>query len=234
MKEPEQSEPRMIGAETPTLSFGRDPADQLVAAVNSGVDRILQAFDQKLRHDDNKQQAIDCQHEELMGHRRNPVARAAKPFVYGLIHRRTEIGKLIAAMAQESVAEMPLTKVCEMPSSLQEDVGQVLEENGVAACRPEVGAPFDPERQRVVGNVRLTCDETRSATIADAWPPGYEQGGRILVETPCRPIGLSRDRWSPEVGNRRPPHGRRASRPDCPALGKGVHSRGCDLGEQGA
>ena len=182
MKECDQSESCTVGPETPPTSSVKDPADQLVAAVNAGVDRILQAFDEKLRYDDTKQQAIDRQHEELVGHRRDLVARAARPFVYGLIHHRTEIGKLIAAMAQQSTAEMPVTKVCELLSSLQEDVEHVLGENGVAVYRPEVGAPFDPERQRVVGNAQLTSDEARSGTIAACSDPGFEQGGRILVK----------------------------------------------------
>lgn len=159
---------------------GNDTTDQLVATVNAGVDRILRAFDEKIRYDESKQQAIDRQHEELLGHRADLVARAAGPFIYGMIHHHAQVGRLLSAVSKEAATELASAKVCELLDSLQEDVEQVLDENGVTPYRAEVSARFDPARQTVVGEALPTDDETRSGTIAACLGPGFERDGRIL------------------------------------------------------
>ena len=161
---------------------GNDSADRLVETLNAGVDRVLRAFDEKIRYDATKQQAIDRQHEELVGYRADLVARAARPFVYGMIHHHAQIGKLVAGVRDKAVAEMPSTEVCGLLESLQEDVEQVLGENGVAAYRADAAEPFDPARQTVVGKALPTDDEARSGTIAACLGPGFERDGRILYK----------------------------------------------------
>jgi len=160
----------------------RDATDDFVATLAAGVDRILRAFDEKLRYDESKQQVIDRQHDELVGHRADLVAQAARPFIYGMIHHHAEIGKLLAAVRDEPAVEMSSAKVCELFESLLEDVEDVLSENGVAAYRAEVSEPFDPARQTVVGRALTTTDEERSGTVAACLGPGFERDGRILVK----------------------------------------------------
>lgn len=187
-EEQDQTEPRSTETEgTPPSSgdaadAGNDSPDAVAAAVNAGVDRILQAFDEKLRYDESKQQVVDRQHDELMGHRANLVAQAARPFIFGMIRHHGEIGKLLAAVRDESVAELSSAKVCELLESLQEDVEDVLGGNGVAAYRAEVSEPFDPVRQTVIGNAVPTTDEVRSGTVAACLGPGFEHDGRILAK----------------------------------------------------
>ena len=161
---------------------GDDSADAVAAAVNAGVDRILQAFDEKLRYDESKQRVIDRQHDELTGHRANLVAQAARPFILGMIRHHGEIGKLLAALGEQGGAELPSGKVCELFESLQQDVEDVLGENGVDAYRADVSAPFDPVRQTVIGKAVPTTDAARSGTVAACFGPGFEHGGRILVK----------------------------------------------------
>ena len=187
-EEQEQPQPRSTDTEGRT-SFGSDAADSgddaaaaLAAAVDAGVDRMLRAFDDKLRYDASKQQVIDRQHEELMGHRANLVAQATRPFIFGMIRHHAEIGKLLAAVRNAADAEMPAAKVCELLASLQEDVEDVLGENGVAAYRAEVSEPFDAVRQTVIGKALPTADETRSGTVAACLGSGFEHDGRILVK----------------------------------------------------
>ncbi len=227
--EHDQSEPRpSTAAETAASSAnpdnrdattaGNDSPDRLVATLNAGVDRILRAFDEKIRYDATKQQAIDRQHEELLGYRADLVARAAGPFIYGMIHHHGEISKLVAAVRQNSAAEMPSTKVCNLLQSLQEDVEQVLGENGVTAYRAEAAEPFDPVRQTVVGRALPTDDEARSGTIAACLGPGFERDGKILhkarvsayrLQPPpdLRPTGQPRDgsETHPDTAAARPP-----------------------------
>ena len=195
-EEHDQSEPRTTDTETPPTASDADAADRIVAAVNAGVDRVLRAFDEKIRYDETKQQAIDRQHEELVGYRRDLVARAAAPFIFGMIHHHAEIGKLLKALQEEHDTEMPSAKACELLESLQEDVEQVLDENGVEAYRPEVAEPFDPVRQTVVGKTQSTDEETRSGTIAACLRPGFEREGKVLVKAQ-----VSAYRYSPPLPN---------------------------------
>ena len=162
-------------------SDGSDATD-VVATVDAGVDRILRAFDEKLRYDQSKQQVIDRQHDELVGYRSDLVAQAGRPFIYGMIHHHAEIGKLLAAVRNDPAAEMLSAKVCELLESLLEDVEDVLGENGVVAYRAEASEPFDPARQTVVGKVLPTTDQQSSGTIAACLGPGFERDGRILVK----------------------------------------------------
>ena len=160
---------------------GNDPADA-AAAVHAGVDRILQAFDEKLRYDESKQRVIDRQHDELVGHRANLVAQAVRPLILGMIRHHGEIGKLLAAVGDQAGAELPSAKVCELLESLQQDVEDVLGENGIDAYRAEVSEPFDPVRQTAIGKPVLSPDEARSGTVAACLGPGFEHDGRILVK----------------------------------------------------
>ena len=168
------------GSNGDATDVGNDAMGQLAATVNAGVDRILQAFDEKIRYDLSKQQAIDRQHEELLGLRADLVARAARPFIFGMIHHHAEVGRLITAVSEEATKEMAPAKVCKLLESLQEDVEQVLSENGVMAYRAEVSEQFDPVRQTVVGKALATDDEERSGTIAACLGLGFERDGRIL------------------------------------------------------
>lgn len=187
-EEHDHSEPRASDAGSP-ITPDTDPAgsanaapDNLAATVDAGVDRILRAFEEKLKYDESKQQVIDRQHDELVVHRGDLVAQAARPFIYGMIHHHAEIGKLLVAVRNDSAAAMSSAKVCELFESLLEDIEEVLGENGVAAYRAEVSEPFDPARQTVVGKALSTTDEERSGTVAACLGPGFERDGSVLVK----------------------------------------------------
>ena len=184
-EEHDRPEPRSTdaadAAATPSDS-GNDVADKIVAKLDAGVDRILQAFEEKLRYDASKQQIIDRLHDELAGHRADLVGQTVRPFIFGLLHHHAEVGKLHAAVRDASDTEVPSAKVCELLGSLQQDVEDVLAANGVSAFRAAVSEPFDPVRQTVVGKALPTQDEARAGTIAACISPGFERDGRILVK----------------------------------------------------
>lgn len=157
------------------------PAD-IAAKIDDGVTRILQTFEEKLRYDASKQQTIDRLYSELQGYRTDLVARAARPFIFGMIHHHAEIGKLLAGLRATPDDDISPTKFGRLLESLQEDVADVLAENGVTAYRAEASDPFDPVRQTVVGKATPTTEEDRSGTIAACLGPGFEHEGRILVK----------------------------------------------------
>ena len=164
------------------------PAD-VAAKIDEGVNRILEAFEEKLKYDAAKQQAVDRLYDELQGHRADLVGQAARPFIFGMIRHHTEIGKLVTAIRDAPAEEMSSAKFCQLLESLLEDVEHVLGENGVMAYRAEVSGPFDPVRQTVVGVVPTT-DEERSGTVADCRGPGFEHGDRILVKARVSRYGI--------------------------------------------
>jgi molecular chaperone GrpE (heat shock protein) len=157
------------------------PAD-IAARIDLGVNRILEAFEDKLKYDASKQQSVDRLYSELQGYRSGLVAQAVRPFIFGMIRHHAEIGKLLTAIQETSAEEMSPAKFCQLLESLQEDVEEVLGENGVAAYRAEVSDPFDPVRQTVVGRAMPTTEEDRSGTVAACLGPGFEHEGRILVK----------------------------------------------------
>ena len=212
--EHDQSEPRPSTAgETPASSAnptdngdattaGNDSPDRLVATLNAGVDRILRAFDEKIRYDETKQQAIDRQHEELLGYRADLVARAAGPFIYGMIHHHGEISRLVAAVRQETAAEMPSAKVCNLLESLQQDVEQVLGEkrrHRLPRRSRRSLRPGSPDR----GRPRPADGRTKPVPEPSppAWAPGSSATARSSTRPACRPTACSR----------RPPPSRRAA-----------------------
>lgn len=198
---------------------GGDPADRLLAALNDGVARVLRAFDEKIRYDATKQQAIDRQHEELLGHRADLVARAAHPFIYGMIQHHAEVGRLLAAVREKAAVEMLATKVCELLESLQEDVERILGENGVAAYRAEASEPFDPARQTVVGKARPTSDEALSGTVAACLGTGFERDGRILCKARVSAYRFQASPPSPDSRDAELSPGRSRTGSDAPATG---------------
>ena len=158
-----------------------EPTD-LPARIDAGVARILQAFEEKLKYDASKQQAVDRLYSELQGHRAGLVEKAARPFIFGMIRHHAEIGKLLAGLRDAPEDQLSPVKFGRLLESLQEDVEEVLAENGVAAYRAEVSQRFDPVRQTVVGEAVPTTDEARSGTVAACLGPGFEHEGRILVK----------------------------------------------------
>ncbi len=154
----------------------------IASRIDDAVDRILAAFEEKLKYDAAKQQTVDRLYSELQGHRSGLVAQAARPFIFGMIRHHAEIGKLLAAVRDAPADATSPAKFCQLLESLQEDVEEVLGENGVAAYRAGVSDPFDPVRQTVVGRAMPTTEEDRSGTVAACLGPGFEHDGRILVK----------------------------------------------------
>lgn len=163
-------------------SPAQDPPVDLAAKIDEGVKRILEAFEDKLKYDASKQQTVDRLYTELQGYRSGVVAQAARPFIFGMIRHHAEIGKLLAAVRDEPTDEMSSAKFCQLLESLQEDVEEVLGENGVDAYRADVSDPFDPARQTVVGKAMPATEEGRSGTVAECLGPGFEHEGRILTK----------------------------------------------------
>ncbi len=159
-----------------------DWAEQLIrhidTAVETGIKQILDAFEHKLAYDETKQRQIDRMHEELQKYRADLVAKAARPFVRGMIQLHDDIGKLLGALREKPVEDLSPERFFKLLEGLQEDVELVLEQNNIVAYR-EIDNTFNPRRQRVIKRVK-TAEKSISGTIAESIRPGFEQDTLIL------------------------------------------------------
>ena len=156
--------------------------EDVAAHVDAGVERILRAFEEKLRYDASKQQAVDRLYSELQEHRSDLVGQAVRPFVLSMIRQHAEIGKLSASVRKAPAGEMTVEKFCSWLNDLQEDLEETLAENGVPPYRAQVGDGFDPVRQTVVGAALETNDAALAGTVASCLSPGFERDGKLLVK----------------------------------------------------
>ena len=146
--------------------------------IGSAIDRVLEAFDNKLAYDASKQRQVDLLHEELQQHRTGLVARTVRPLIHAMIHHHNTIARYLTAVHERADGSMSCDEVTELLEGLQEDVEMVLAQNGVAAYRT-TDSSFDPRRQRMLKKMP-TDDKSRAGTIAESLRPGFELGTDIL------------------------------------------------------
>ena len=183
-EEHDASETRGTDADaTAPAASGNDAVEEALAErIDAGTSRILEAFEEKLKYDASKQQIVDRLYDELQGYRQDLLLQQTRPLVHGLIRHHAQIGKLMETIRDASADEVSPSKFCHLLETLQEDVEDILVDNGVAAYRAELSDPFDPIRQTVVGTTVPTTDEDRSGTVAACIGPGFEREGRVLAK----------------------------------------------------
>lgn len=168
-----------VDAEVPTTVPAVDTWSAAIENhIDAGFERVLRAFEDKLAYDESKQEQIDRLHDELLRHREDMVARAARPLVHGMIRLHDDIGRLLTALRVKPAEQLTPDRFFTLLEGLQEDLEIVLGQNGIVAYR-EPGGPFDPRRQKALKRVR-TCEETLAGTIAESLRPGFEQGADIV------------------------------------------------------
>lgn len=170
---------------SPRVELGSDAAvTQIAEAVEAGVGRVLQAFDEKLRYDTTQQAQLDRLHAELQEHRSDLLAKATRPLVYGMIRIHGDIGRVCSALRDQ---EKPIgedgrmsLRFIELLNALSEDVELELEKHGVVTTRADQ-VVVDPKRQRVVSRT-LVGEPELDGVVEASIKPGFEQGEYVLVK----------------------------------------------------
>jgi len=156
------------GAESAAADPESEPAD-LPARIDAGVARILQAFEEKLKYDASKQQAVDRLHSELQGHRAGLVEKVARPFIFGMIRHHAEIGKLLAGLRDIPKDELSPVKFGRLLKSLDYTRQAEPITDGVITCPAYFGfAQKEATRQagEIAGlNVRYVIPEPTAAAV---------------------------------------------------------------------
>ena len=157
------------------------PLTEIVATVEAGVERVLVAFDEKIRYDRGQQTQLDRLHAELQEHRADLLAKATRPLAYGMIRIHSDIERLRSALSQEEAEEEQMSeRFVKMLDALKEDVELELEKHGILAIRDDC-REVDPKRQRVVRRV-LVGDRELDGVVDLSINCGFEQGDYILVK----------------------------------------------------
>lgn len=174
---------------TEDSSFQRDKGglgsdiilSQITKMVEAGIKRVLAAFDEKLRYDQTQKTQLDLLHAELLEHRTDLLAKATRPFAYGMIRIHGDIGRLYSALSQEETAEAQTSqRFLKYLDDLREDVELELEKHGIMTFRREL-REVDPKCQRVVRRTLVEEPELDGVVHASI-SPGFEQGEYILVK----------------------------------------------------
>ncbi|TGO03089.1 hypothetical protein PN36_13100 [Candidatus Thiomargarita nelsonii] len=139
--------------------------------LESGISKMLNAFEQKIAFDAAKQQQIDRLHAELQECRTDMIAKTNRPLVNGLIRLHDDIGRLIEGPTEQLEPDKLLKEI-------QEDIEIILDQNGVATFREPIDT-FQPRRQRALKNVSTT-DEKQVGNVAERIRAGFEQGDEII------------------------------------------------------
>ncbi|MEN8217146.1 MAG: nucleotide exchange factor GrpE [Pseudomonadota bacterium] len=141
--------------------------------LESGISKMLNAFEQKIAFDAAKQQQIDRLHAEMQEYRTDMIAKTNRPLVNGLIRLHDDIGRLIEGLKPNEQLEPD-----KLLKGIQEDIEILLDQNGVATFREPVDT-FQPRRQRALKNVSTT-DEKMVGKVAERVRQGFEQGDEII------------------------------------------------------
>ena len=154
---------------------------QVVKTVEAGIERLLEAFDEKIRYDQSQQSQLDRLHAELQEHRADLLAKATRPLAYGMIRIHNDIERLRSALSQEEAEEEQMSqRFVEMLGALKEDVELELGKHGILTIRDDC-REVDPKRQRVVRRV-LVGERDLDGVVEMSINCGFEQGEYILTK----------------------------------------------------
>ena len=153
-------------------------AKRIEFLVASEIDRLLQAFNDKLAYDETKQIQIERLHKDLQDHQSDLLARTALPLARGVIRIHAHIGKLRSTLESEDHKDFTLDSCLDLLQGLQEDLELVLEDNGMVRYR-EHDTTFNPKRQKITKKTETTHSNAHG-TVETSIAPGFEYDGRIV------------------------------------------------------
>ena len=149
-------------------------------AIETRVDDVLEEFKNRLSYDESKERQLNLLHQELQEYKSDLVGKAVLPLVREVIDFHCDLGRLVPALREKTEDELPREKIFERLEMLQEDVELLLEHHDVEAYRAEPRKPFDPKRQRVLGDMVPTHDSMLDGTVAKCVRPGFQRDEKIV------------------------------------------------------
>jgi molecular chaperone GrpE len=164
--------------EEPNEEPKNNVVQHLEQILESGISKVLNAFEQKMAFDAAKQQQIDRLHAELQEYRTDLIAKTNRPLVNGLIHLHDNIGRLIEGLKSKPTEQLEPDRFFKAIGGIQDDIEILLDQNGIAAFT-EQDETFQPRRQRALKKVSTT-EEELVGRVAEQLKPGFEQGNEIV------------------------------------------------------
>jgi molecular chaperone GrpE (heat shock protein) len=143
---------------------------QAVEALHADFRRSMQGYD-------HQRMLMDRLHSENEQLRRAELERSQDPMIRDLISLAdTCLRNGRTWLQREAVAPSDIDRVLR---EVADEVGLILERQGVEAFQPKEGTKFDRREARVVRSA-TTSDASRDGTVAEVLKPGYRIGHRIL------------------------------------------------------
>ena len=166
---------------------GNDTLHDKVLAVQEGVEKLLERFDEKLLHDEARTNEIKRLNAELDKHRSDDDAQSVmvRPLVDQMVRHLDEIQWFVRRYQDRSDATAE--DFVEALEWLHESVEQALKDHDVTAYRPQAGQErFDGRRHSVVGDPIPTEDPSLSRVVERCVRPGFECDGKVVARAVVR------------------------------------------------
>lgn len=156
-----------------------------VLAVQEGVDKLLERFDEKLLHDEARTNEIKRLNAELDKHKPDARLIIVRPLVDQMVRHLDEIQWFVQRYQGQSDATAE--DFLEALEWLHESIEQALGEHDVTAYRPQAGKDsFDGRRHSVVGDPVPTEDPSLSRVVERCVRPGFECDGKVVARAIVR------------------------------------------------
>jgi molecular chaperone GrpE (heat shock protein) len=171
--DPGRAEPVVDAASTPPAAISVASSDLL----GQGIERLIQAWDEREARDRFRENQIDRLHDELQGYKADLISKATRPALQSLIRLHDDVAKVSEALQREDPAKLTPERFMKILDGFKDDVLIALEQNGVAAFQ-DPDDKFNPLRQKALKTV--PGEPESLGRIAQRNRPGFERGDAVL------------------------------------------------------
>lgn len=151
---------------------------RLETRVTAEVERVLEAFREKLAFDAFREEQVARLHAELQAHRDGLLERATRPLLSAVIRVHDDLGKVVASLRARPAEEITPERTFRVLEGFREDLELLLAQHGVEPFEP-VDDVFDPRLHTALRTVH-TAAPGQAGRIAERLRPGFSQGEALL------------------------------------------------------
>ncbi|MBN2695625.1 nucleotide exchange factor GrpE [bacterium] len=141
--------------------------------LEDGVDKLLGAFESKIKYDQHKETIIDRLHSELQQFKSDFYRKLLQPIILDLIFFADQLDKNIPFLKDKSAEEI-FKYLSDIPSEIRD----ILYRQGVESYQIESDI-FNPTQQKIA-KTEITNDSTLDKKISQRRSFGYNWEGRTI------------------------------------------------------
>lgn len=160
------------------LATNHENIGRVLESIQEKIEGLSREFQGKIKYDAHKEKLIDSLHQELQEYKNDLLKKHMMSMIMDIIKIIDNIRKLTAHYAAMDPSEIDPAKLLDILKTIPSDLEDLFSWQGIKPFS-SVGAPFAPNRQKVLKKIETT-DEQKNKTIAESLRPGYEWEGKIL------------------------------------------------------